>query len=275
MRAATPPAFQFYASDFLSDDAVSLMTHEQIGAYVLLLCHAWQRPDGLPSSLEALARLARYAPRRFQKRIWPALLPKFHTNATGNLENPRLERVRSEQNEYRERGRRGGTRSAERRREQRAAAKASEHASEHESERPSEQPINGRANAQQAGQLKGNTPSPSPSPVLPPNPPRGAREALTEAQKDDLPRRAGDFCRVYHRLYSKHSFGALYHEKPRRDYEHAIGLVKTYTDDGRLEKMAELYLLRDDAEVRGKARTIGQFAAMAQWCDAKLRGAGL
>src|SRR5690606_41198418 len=58
-----PPAFLLYVKDFLSDDAVSLMTNEQIGAYILLLCHQWKRPDGLPAAMASLAKLARCTPR--------------------------------------------------------------------------------------------------------------------------------------------------------------------------------------------------------------------
>lgn len=41
MERYKPPAFQFYVRDFLTDRAVVLMTAEELGAYIRLLCHAW------------------------------------------------------------------------------------------------------------------------------------------------------------------------------------------------------------------------------------------
>lgn len=92
---------------------------------------------------------------------------------------------------------------------------------------------------------------------------------------DEEAQRAGRFLECYQTLYARARHGAHYPLKPNRDYLHAVGLVKAYKDDARLEKMAELYLLRTDREVDGKARTVGEFAHMAPWCDGRLREAGL
>src|SRR5208282_1184055 len=56
-----PPAFQLYTKDILASESVSLMTNEQVGWYLFLLCHAWNSdPVGtLPNSLEKLRLLAR------------------------------------------------------------------------------------------------------------------------------------------------------------------------------------------------------------------------
>lgn len=55
-----PPSFQFYPRDFLSSRAVSLMTPEARGGYVMLLCHAWlsEDPGVLPGDDESLAVLS-------------------------------------------------------------------------------------------------------------------------------------------------------------------------------------------------------------------------
>ena len=50
------PAFQFYPGDWLSSLRVSLMTLEEEGAYIRLLCYCWKHGD-LPASPEELARL--------------------------------------------------------------------------------------------------------------------------------------------------------------------------------------------------------------------------
>jgi hypothetical protein len=86
--------------------------------------------------------------------------------------------------------------------------------------------------------------------------------------------RAGRFLERYSDLFAKHSLGAVYPLNPVRDYAYAQKLVALYPDTW-LDKMAELYLLRDDTDTRGKTRTVGQFAATAPWCDMELRRAGM
>jgi uncharacterized protein YdaU (DUF1376 family) len=55
------PAFQFYPDDYLGDDAVELMTLEQQGAYMRLLCHAWKQdePGVIPDDDRWLAGVTR------------------------------------------------------------------------------------------------------------------------------------------------------------------------------------------------------------------------
>jgi uncharacterized protein YdaU (DUF1376 family) len=50
------PWFKFWVDDFLNDEAVLLMTNEQVGVYVRLLCRDW-REGSLPSRWEFIARL--------------------------------------------------------------------------------------------------------------------------------------------------------------------------------------------------------------------------
>ena len=56
-----PPAFQLYTKDILASESVSLMTCEQVGWYLFLLCHAWNSdPIGtLPNDKDKLRMLAR------------------------------------------------------------------------------------------------------------------------------------------------------------------------------------------------------------------------
>lgn len=94
-----PPAFQFYAADFLVDAAVKLMSLEERGAYVTLLAHAWIEGP-LPGALPKLARLCEVSVGDME-RIWPAIAPCWTTNAEGFLVNPRLEKERRKQAQYR------------------------------------------------------------------------------------------------------------------------------------------------------------------------------
>lgn len=98
-----PPAFQFYAADFLTGTA--LMTDEEVGQYIRLLCHQWILGP-LPSENPSLSRLLSGG---FPK---PLVLEKFETTDDGQLLNARLERERIKQIEYREKqaenGKKGG-----------------------------------------------------------------------------------------------------------------------------------------------------------------------
>ena len=70
-----PPAFQFYPSDFLSDQNVEVMTNQELGCYIRLLCSCWIQ-GSLPSEVPLLARICRETDARMGK-IWPALAPCF------------------------------------------------------------------------------------------------------------------------------------------------------------------------------------------------------
>jgi len=91
-----PPAFQFYADDFIGG-TVDLTT-EQVGAYIRLLCYQWNK-GAIPDNAEAINRVAGCV-------VHNDVITKFP-----NLRNERLERERSKQEEYRrkqsENGKRG------------------------------------------------------------------------------------------------------------------------------------------------------------------------
>lgn len=63
-RYQRPPYFPFYPADFASDGKVEIMTLEEIGAYILLLCKAWQEtpPCTVPNDDEILSAWARISP---------------------------------------------------------------------------------------------------------------------------------------------------------------------------------------------------------------------
>ncbi len=81
--------------------------------------------------------------------------------------------------------------------------------------------------------------------------------------------RAGRFIERYEALYVQHR-NARYLVRPDRDYQAAVPLCATWTDDARLDKLAAIFLTTDnDFAVKG-SRTIPQFAALASWCDGQL-----
>ena len=109
------PAFQFYPSDWLSSTNITLMTPAQEGAYIRLLCHAWNDPDcSIPDDDAALAVLTRLFEGWFdggsaivRKNFEP------HPEIPGRLVNARLLLERKKQDAWREKSRTGGIRSGE------------------------------------------------------------------------------------------------------------------------------------------------------------------
>jgi len=71
------PYIPFNIADFLADDKVSLMSTEEVGAYILLLCRAWQqeRPGSLPNNDEYLATWTRLAPLRWNQIKDKVMMP--------------------------------------------------------------------------------------------------------------------------------------------------------------------------------------------------------
>lgn len=111
---AQPPAFQFYASDYLSSSKVQRMSLEAEGAYIRLLAYNWQ--DGyIPADVSLLARMCKATTKKMAV-LWDCYLRDCFqpsANDPDKLVNPRLEEVRLEQEAYRARkaaaGALGGT----------------------------------------------------------------------------------------------------------------------------------------------------------------------
>lgn len=87
-----PPAFLFYAKDFLTSKAVLSMTPAQIGHYILLLAHAWDsdNPGHLDNDPDVLWKLARARSRKAFDRVAPLVLQQFKSMADGSIANERL-----------------------------------------------------------------------------------------------------------------------------------------------------------------------------------------
>ena len=102
--ANNPPAYQFYARDF--DAATSDWSNEEVGAYIRLLNHQWEN-NGLPADTERIARILRVTKDQLAT-LWKVLKVKFPPGSNGILQNPRMEQVRYEQSEFREKKRLAG-----------------------------------------------------------------------------------------------------------------------------------------------------------------------
>jgi len=98
MTAKKPPSFQFYPKDFLADDNVDVMTNEELGAYIRLMCHAWIAENRLTADEEKLRKLARAVPCDWQK-ICHAVLSCFDYS-DNVLSHKRLAEEREKQRLY-------------------------------------------------------------------------------------------------------------------------------------------------------------------------------
>ena len=92
-----PPAFQFYADDFIGGTVD--LSAEDVGAYIRLLCYQWGR-GAIPASKAAIDRVAGCD-------VSSEVLAKFPDG-----KNHRMERERLKQDEWREKCRKGGQNSA-------------------------------------------------------------------------------------------------------------------------------------------------------------------
>lgn len=105
------PAFLFYPSDFLADENVSLMTNQEIGCYIKLLCYCW-REGSIPNDTSKIAKLCGET-ETVMAKLWLAISPCFvaQQNDGDRLVNPRLTKELNRQemrrNERSESGRKG------------------------------------------------------------------------------------------------------------------------------------------------------------------------
>jgi len=106
-----PPAFQFYPADFLSDENVVLMTNQEIGCYIKLICFCWKQ-GSIPKEMKKIAHLCGEN-ELIMTELWPNIEPCFRSKGNGRLYHPRLARERAKQDSWRKRCIAGGKKSAE------------------------------------------------------------------------------------------------------------------------------------------------------------------
>jgi len=105
------PAFQFYPGDYLGSQRVALMTLEEEGAYIRLLCYCWQH-GSIPSNPDQIARLiGKGASTTLATTVATMFQP--HTENASLLVHERLEQEILKQNEWARKSAEGGKKSAE------------------------------------------------------------------------------------------------------------------------------------------------------------------
>ena len=120
-KKAARPYFNMWVADWLSSEAVTMMTPEQEGGFFRLLLLSWRAdpPCTLPNDQRVLAKLSRLD--RRWKKAGPLIVEQFDEVENGTrLRNPRLYSVFCEmvkkQGQHVSAGRDGGLASAEKRR---------------------------------------------------------------------------------------------------------------------------------------------------------------
>ncbi len=106
------PAFQFYPEAFLSDENVQLMNYEERGVYITLLSHCWLE-GSIPADQGKITRLLKSG----GTDLAPILKCFIESeDDPERLINPRLDRERTKQSEWRKKCSKGGKASARTRR---------------------------------------------------------------------------------------------------------------------------------------------------------------
>lgn len=156
---AKDPSFPWYASDWLGSNKRAMMTLEQQGAYMNLLCRQWtDKTCSLPDDDEALAALSGMGEGWLKggSRVVRDSFPP-HPTLDGRIANARLLSLRQERDEWIEKSRLGGIKSGQSRRLRKAKGTTK----------------GGSTTVPTKCQPNANSPSPSPSPKSTPLTPRG------------------------------------------------------------------------------------------------------
>lgn len=104
------PAFQFYPTDYIGSQRVRLMSLEEEGAYINLLCSCWQH-GSIPSDPQLAARIIG---KGCTTTVATTVLTMFTPSTEqGRMIHERLEQERGKQEAWRNKSAAGGRKSAE------------------------------------------------------------------------------------------------------------------------------------------------------------------
>ncbi len=106
------PAFQFYPTDWLGSQRCQMLSLEEEGAYIRLLCFCWQHGSS-PADPEQAARLKGKGGSTTLARVVLAMFQQ--SSDPTRLVHDRLEAERAKQSVWREKSAAGGRKSAEKR----------------------------------------------------------------------------------------------------------------------------------------------------------------
>lgn len=94
------PSFQFYPADFLADENVVMMSNQEIGCYMKLMCYCW-REGSIPSDISRIARLCGEDSLTMAE-LWIAISSCFEAaiDDSSRLIHPRLVRELKKQEDH-------------------------------------------------------------------------------------------------------------------------------------------------------------------------------
>jgi len=115
------PSFQFYPGDWLKSQRIALMSLEEEGAYIRLLCYCWQY-GSIPSDVDRLTFLiGKGGSTTLSTTLSTMFQP--HPSDSSKLVHDRLDEERKKQAAWREKSSLGGKKSAEARKKRKKATK--------------------------------------------------------------------------------------------------------------------------------------------------------
>jgi len=106
----TSPAFQLYASDTIADKQYRLMSLEERGLLLSLLCECWVNRS-VPAEPDALGKWLGFQSGEVKAAL-TSRVASFFSTSNGELINPKLERYRKELEERRKKMSIGGKKGA-------------------------------------------------------------------------------------------------------------------------------------------------------------------
>ena len=115
MSREKPPSFQFYPKDFISDEHVAVMTMNERGIYISLICFCWLQ-GSIPNDVNTAGRMCG-ANQKEMRSAWPVVSARFQVDPedASRLRHKRLDIERVKQNEWRSKSSEGGRNSAAKR----------------------------------------------------------------------------------------------------------------------------------------------------------------
>lgn len=258
-RDELSPCYSWFIRDWRASHRAGKLSWKERGFYRECLDWSWDL-NGLPHDKEAIRDLLGATKGDFVK-LWPAAAQFYVLAPDGRLKNARQEAERIKQHRRRDLSSKGGATKA-------GSSGSAPPAVPHGSAARHNQPAVPDGDADPTA-LHLHLPLPVPL-LLQTHTARGSPVNIEKAPAEAIAERAGRFCERYGELYAQLRRGARYLPRPALDFQKACDLCAVW-DSERLERLATVFLKTDHDFAASGSRTIGQFAALASWCDDRLR----
>ena len=268
------PAFQMYPADFLSDDHVAAMESAAVGIFTLLICHCWLA-GSVANEDAVLIRLGR-TNSKVWRRVHAQVRAAFIVR-DGRLFQPRLEREREKQAQYRALRAKAGRASAEQRANRRATEGQQNSPESSTKSKSSSSSSSLSTLSLSLSRDDCDAPVTERAEASPPKRARARAGAITAGNNGDglvseeIGDRAAKLIENYAGWYTTYRHGARLRLLGNSlEFQAACSLVQTW-DDLTLSKLARIVLESDDDFIAGTDRSFKIFSLKATWADDRLR----